>query len=249
MKRLYQNVTKQQWYKLICFLMISVIFGDCSSQEPSKNDYILQRKRMVDRQIKARGIKDKKVIDAMLKVERHMFVLPEYTKMAYADHPLPIGEGQTISQPYIVAIMTEVLKLDKTSSVLEIGTGSGYQAAVLAEICDSVYTIEVFKSLSDRAKVLLSALGYKNVNVKTGDGYKGWPGDHQFDVIIVTCSPTHIPQPLKDQLAEGGRMVIPVGEKYSQELVLLEKRKGKIHQKEIISVRFVPMINEKGESY
>ena len=204
---------------------------------------------MVDIQIIRRGIKDKKVIDAMLKVERHMFVLPEYSKMAYADHPLPIGEGQTISQPYIVAIMTEVLKLGESSRVLEIGTGSGYQAAILAEICDSVYTIEVIKSLGERAKVILSALGYENVYVKIGDGYKGWPADHQFDGIIVTCSPTHIPQPLIDQLAEGGKMVIPVGEKYTQELVLLEKRKGKIHQKEIISVRFVPMINEKGEGY
>jgi protein-L-isoaspartate(D-aspartate) O-methyltransferase len=185
----------------------------------------------------------------MLKVERHQFVLPEHIHLAYADHPLPIGEGQTISQPYIVAIMTEILELNDDSRVLEIGTGSGYQAAVLAEICDSVYTIEVIKPLGDRAKVLLSALGYKNVYVHIGDGYQGWPADIQFDGIIVTCSPTHVPQPLIHQLAEGGKMVIPVGKKYSQELVLLEKRDGKIHEKEIISVRFVPMIDEKGKSY
>lgn len=249
MKNLFQYVPSQQQYKLICFIMISVIFGNCSSQEPKDDDDILQRQQMVDFQIKGRGIKDKKVLDAMLKVERHKFVLPEHTKMAYADHPLSIGEGQTISQPYIVAIMTEVLELDESSRVLEIGTGSGYQAAVLAEICDSVYTIEVIKSLGERVKILLATLGFKNIKVKIGDGYKGWPGNLQFDGIIVTCSPTHIPQPLIDQLAEGGRMVIPVGEKYAQELVLLEKRKGKIHQKKIISVRFVPMINEKGEGY
>ena len=229
--------------------MIAVIFGDCSSQEPLQDDYVSLRQEMVDSQIKARGITNKKVIDAMLKVERHKFVLPEHTHLAYSDFPLSIGEGQTISQPYIVAIMTEVLELDKSSKVLEIGTGSGYQAAVLAEICDSVYTIEVIESLGKRVITLLANLGYNNINVMVGDGYKGWPGDMKFDGIIVTCSPTHIPQPLIDQLSEGGRMVIPVGKKYAQELVLLEKTKGKIHQKEIISVRFVPMINEKGESY
>jgi len=229
--------------------MISVIFGDCSSQERAKDDYALQRQKMVDIQIKGRGIKDQQVIDAMLKVERHKFVLPEYLKMAYEDHPLPIGEGQTISQPYIVALMTELLHLNKSSKVLEIGTGSGYQTAVLAEICDGVCSIEVFNSLGNTAKGILDDLGYTNVQIEIGDGYKGWSGEIKFDGIIVTCSPTHIPQPLIDQLAEGGKMVIPIGKKYAQELVLLEKKKGKIHQKEIISVRFVPMINEKGEGY
>lgn len=229
--------------------MISVIFSDCNSQEQSENSYNSQRKEMVDLQLKGRGIKDKKVIDAMLRVERHQFVLPKYINLAYTDQPLPIEEGQTISQPYIVAIMTETLNLDESSWVLEIGTGSGYQAAVLAEICDSVFTMEVNKTLGNKAAVLLPDLGYLNVNVKIGDGYKGWPGDHCFDGIIVTCSPTHIPQPLINQLAEGGRMVIPVGEKFAQELVLLEKRKGKIYRKEIISVRFVPMINLEGEGY
>ncbi|MCD4788392.1 MAG: protein-L-isoaspartate(D-aspartate) O-methyltransferase [Bacteroidales bacterium] len=229
--------------------MISVIFGQCNSQDSSKDQYATQREDMVRYQIKARGVKDKKVLDAMLKVERHLFVLPEYTSQAYEDHPLPVGEGQTISQPYIVALMTEVLGPDSTKKVLEIGTGSGYQAAVLAEICDSVYTIEIFESLGTKAKNLLKVLGYDNVKVKIGDGYKGWKEHSPFDAIIVTCAPTHIPQPLKDQLTEGGKMIIPVGESYAQELVLLEKKNGRIVQKDIIAVRFVPMINEKGKKY
>lgn len=229
--------------------MVSVIFGQCNSQESSKDQYATQREDMVRYQIKARGVKDKKVLDAMLKVERHLFVPPEYISQAYEDHPLPVGEGQTISQPYIVALMTEVLDPDSTKRVLEIGTGSGYQAAVLAEICDSVYTIEIFESLGTKAKNLLKVLDYDNVKVKIGDGYKGWEEHSPFDAIIVTCAPTHIPQPLKDQLTEGGKMIIPVGESYAQELVLLEKKNGRIVQKDIIAVRFVPMINGKGKKY
>ncbi|MBL7102712.1 MAG: protein-L-isoaspartate(D-aspartate) O-methyltransferase [Bacteroidales bacterium] len=236
-------------FKLILFLMVSVIFGQCNSQESSKDQYATQREDMVRYQIKARGVKDKKVLDAMLKVERHLFVPPEYISQAYEDHPLPVGEGQTISQPYIVALMTEVLDPDSTKRVLEIGTGSGYQAAVLAEICDSVYTIEIFESLGTKAKNLLKVLDYDNVKVKIGDGYKGWEEHSPFDAIIVTCAPTHIPQPLKDQLTEGGKMIIPVGESYAQELVLLEKKNGRIVQKDIIAVRFVPMINGKGKKY
>ncbi len=229
--------------------MVSVIFGQCNSQESSKDQHATQREDMVRYQIKARGVKDKKVLDAMLKVERHLFVPPEYISQAYEDHPLPVGEGQTISQPYIVALMTEVLDPDSTKRVLEIGTGSGYQAAVLAEICDSVYTIEIFESLGTKAKNLLKVLDYDNVKVKIGDGYKGWEEHSPFDAIIVTCAPTHIPQPLKDQLTEGGKMIIPVGESYAQELVLLEKKNGRIVQKDIIAVRFVPMINGKGKKY
>ncbi|MBC8489813.1 MAG: protein-L-isoaspartate(D-aspartate) O-methyltransferase [Bacteroidetes bacterium] len=236
-------------FKLILFLMVSVIFGQCNSQESSKDQHATQREDMVRYQIKARGVKDKKVLDAMLKVERHLFVPPEYISQAYEDHPLPVGEGQTISQPYIVALMTEVLDPDSTKRVLEIGTGSGYQAAVLAEICDSVYTIEIFESLGTKAKNLLKVLDYDNVKVKIGDGYKGWEEHSPFDAIIVTCAPTHIPQPLKDQLTEGGKMIIPVGESYAQELVLLEKKNGRIVQKDIIAVRFVPMINGKGKKY
>lgn len=199
---------------------------------------------MVESQIILRGIKDKKVIEAMLKVERHLFVPQDLRDFAYEDRPLPIGEGQTISQPYIVALMTEVLNLKPTDKVLEIGTGSGYQAAILAEIAKEVYTIEIIESLGKRAEKLLKELGYKNIKVKIGDGYLGWEEFSPFDCIIVTCAPDHIPQPLIDQLVEGGRMVIPVGERFYQELVLIEKREGKIEKKGIIPVLFVPMIRK-----
>ncbi|HRX12198.1 MAG TPA: protein-L-isoaspartate(D-aspartate) O-methyltransferase, partial [Draconibacterium sp.] len=192
---------------------------------------------------------DTRVLNAFYKVERHRFVLPEYILKAYEDYPLPIDEGQTISQPYIVAFMTEALDLKPSDKVLEIGTGSGYQAAILAEICDSVFTIEIFQKLAEKAIDLFTELGYRNIFCKIGDGYKGWPDYAPFDAIIVTCSPTHIPQPLKVQLAEGGRMIIPVGSYPSQSLVLLEKQKGKIRQKKILPVRFVPMIDNKGKKY
>lgn len=204
---------------------------------------------MVKTQIESRGISDPVVLEAFRKVERHRFVLPEYLSKAYGDYPLSIGEGQTISQPYIVAFMTEVLELKSTDKVLEIGTGSGYQAAILAEICDSVFTIEIFPELGRKAINLFSELGYKNIYCKVADGYKGWPEMAPFDAIIVTCSPTHVPQPLKDQLAEGGRMIIPVASYPYQTLVLLEKRKGKIREKDVLSVRFVPMLDENGNSY
>lgn len=204
---------------------------------------------MVKTQIEARGITDPEVLNAFQKVERHKFVLPETISQAYNDYPLPIEEGQTISQPYIVAFMTDALNLKPTDKVLEIGTGSGYQAAILAEICDSVFTIEIFPKLGKKASNLFSELGYKNIYAKIGDGYKGWPEHAPFDAIIVTCSPTKIPEPLKNQLAEGGRMIIPVGSFPSQTLVLLEKRKGKIKQQKILPVRFVPMIDEDGGRY
>ncbi len=223
---------------------LSAWAGDEVSQ-----DFKKLRNLMVTTQIEARGIKNKKVLEAMRKVERHKFVSKEYLNAAYEDHPLPIGEGQTISQPYIVALMTEVLDLDDTKKVLEIGTGSGYQAAVLAELVKSVYTIEIIEVLGKRAEKTLSDLGYKNIKVKTGDGYKGWKEHGPYDAIIVTCAPSHIPQPLKDQLTEGGRMVIPVGERYHQELILLIKEKGMIKQKEIIPVVFVPMFGDDGKKY
>lgn len=204
---------------------------------------------MVRSQIEARGITNVSVLKAFRKVERHRFVLPEQVSRAYNDYPLPIEEGQTISQPYIVAYMTEVLNLKPTDKVLEIGTGSGYQAAILAEICDSVFTVELFEKLKQKASSLLTELGYKNIFCKTGDGYQGWPEHAPFDAIIVTCSPTHVPQPLKDQLAEGGRMIIPVGSYPGQTLVLLEKRNGKLKQRNVLPVRFVPMIDKKGNEY
>jgi protein-L-isoaspartate(D-aspartate) O-methyltransferase len=208
-----------------------------------------QRQQMVDRQIRQRGITDRRVLDAMLRVERHLFVPPSAIPEAYEDYPLSIGEGQTISQPYIVAFMTQALRLQSTDKVLEIGTGSGYQAAVLAEICDSVFTIEIFPSLAERAALLLQELGYANIFVKSGDGYQGWPEYAPFQAIIVTCSPTHIPPDLAIQLAEGGRMIIPVGETNAQSLVIVKKEKGKLVQHEVLPVRFVPMIDEKGKTY
>lgn len=207
------------------------------------------RFQMVKKQIESRGISNPKVLDAMRKVPRHLFVLPGDISKAYNDHPLPIEEEQTISQPYIVAFMTEALNLKPTDKVLEIGTGSGYQAAVLAEICDSVFTIEIFPKLSERAKVILKESGYKNIFIKTGDGYRGWPEHAPYDAIIVTCAPSEIPKPLKNQLAEGGRMIIPVDEFYGQSLILLEKRKGKVREEKVLPVRFVPMISEEGKKY
>ena len=170
--------------------------------------------------------------------------------ISYGDHPLPIDEGQTISQPYIVAYMTQALDLKPTDKVLEIGTGSGYQAAILAGICDSVYTIEFFEKLGKKAKSIFEKLEYNNILTKIGDGYLGWEEHAPFDAIIVTCSPTHIPEPLQKQLAEGGKMIIPIGKNFSvQQLVLLEKRNGRIMQKSVLPVRFVPMIDAEGEKY
>lgn len=207
------------------------------------------RERMVRNQIEARGIRSPAVLAAMRKVERHRFVPKELMPLAYDDSPLPIGEGQTISQPYIVAFMTEALDLRATDKVLEIGTGSGYQAAVLGELCAEVYTIEIFESLANRSGELLRKLGYSNVHVRHGDGYLGWPVEAPFDAIIVTCSPTAIPQPLQDQLREGGRMIIPVGERPGQELVRVTKKGGKIRQERVLSVLFVPMIDKDGKKY
>ncbi|MFP4470010.1 MAG: protein-L-isoaspartate(D-aspartate) O-methyltransferase [Bacteroidales bacterium] len=219
----------------------------CIAQEKSKDRWTLERNDLVDRFILPQGISDPAVIAAMRKVPRHLFVPEEIRSLAYLDRPLPIGEGQTISQPSLVAYMTELLELNRGDKVLEIGTGSGYQAAILAELIDSVFTIEIIEPLGKRAKNLLDELGYENVFVRIGDGYKGWPGHAPFDAIIVTCAPENIPEPLKDQLKEGGRMVIPVGPENSvQELYLLRKNKGRIKQEAVLPVRFVPMLDENG---
>lgn len=196
---------------------------------------------MVETQIKARGIKDEKVLSAMIKVPRHEFVPKAWRFLAYADRPLPIGEGQTISQPYIVALMTELLELKGTEKVLEIGTGSGYQAAILAEIVPEVYTIEIIPELASSADERLKRLGYKNIFVKTGDGYYGWPEKAPFDAIIVTCGAGHIPPALVEQLSEGGRMVIPVGKGW-QKLLLVKKKDGKITEEFVTDVIFVPLL-------
>ena len=204
---------------------------------------------MVKNQIQARGVTNKRVLAALQKIERHRFVPAKYRNQAYEDHPLPIGEGQTISQPYIVGLMTSLVEPDNTKKVLEIGTGSGYQAAVLAEICKLVYTIEVIPSLGKKAKLLLNDLKYKNIKVKIGDGYKGWKEFAPFDAIVVTCAPSHVPEPLKQQLREGGKMVIPVGERFMQYIKVLTKKEGEIIEETVIPVRFVPMINEEGKKY
>jgi protein-L-isoaspartate(D-aspartate) O-methyltransferase len=230
-------------------IFLAFISTGCGSQNKSLMDFQQEREQMVKYQIKSRGISDTRILEAMTKVPRHLFVPEPYTRDAYEDTPLPIGLDQTISQPYIVAFMTEHLRLKATDRVLEIGTGSGYQAAILAEICDSVYTIDIFKSLADRATKILDQLGYKNIMVKHGDGYQGWPEHAPFNAIIVTCAPSRIPQPLKDQLAEEGRMIIPVGGSYVQQLILLVKKNGKIREEAVLPVMFVPMINEKGKAY
>ncbi len=226
---------------LFFFVLITVTF--CRASSESEKEFNKARAEMVKTQIAARGISDKRVLEAMTKVERHKFVPEEYRIYAYVDHALPIDEDQTISQPYIVALMTELLELKGSEKVLEIGTGSGYQAAVLAELASEVYTIEIVEPLAKSSDSLLSELGYKNIFVRAGDGYKGWPEKAPFDAIIVTCAPETIPQPLIDQLADGGRLVIPVGDKW-QELILLTKKDGKITQEKIIPVRFVPMTGE-----
>ncbi|MFC2138693.1 protein-L-isoaspartate(D-aspartate) O-methyltransferase [Bacteroidota bacterium] len=207
------------------------------------------REKMVKYQIEGRGITDTNVLNAMRNVERHLFVDKELHIQAYNDYPLGIGEGQTISQPYIVALMTEMLALNENDKVLEVGTGSGYQAAILGEIVDSVFTIEIYESLGKHSNQLLRALGYKNVFVKIGDGYQGWPENAPFNGIIVTCAPTHIPDPLINQLKEGGRLVIPVGESYYQQLEIFKKKDGKLKRIDTVPVRFVPMINKEGQKY
>jgi protein-L-isoaspartate(D-aspartate) O-methyltransferase len=206
--------------------------------------YEKMRISMVEDQIEKRGVKNESVLEAMRKVPRHEFVPDYLKKYAYADEPLPIGEDQTISQPYIVAYMTEYLRLGNEDKVLEIGTGSGYQAAVLAEIVDTVYTIEIVDVLAKNAQRNLERLGYENVLVKRGDGYAGWPEHAPYDAIIITAAPTKIPEPLLEQLKVGGFMILPLGD-YSQELVLIEKNSMKdFEQKTLLPVRFVPMTGE-----
>jgi protein-L-isoaspartate(D-aspartate) O-methyltransferase len=199
---------------------------------------------MVQQQLLTRGITDARVLAAMAKVPREEFVPAESRAASYEDGPLPIGYAQTISQPYVVAFMTEQLRPKPTDHVLEIGTGSGYQAAILAELASEVYSMEIVEALAKSAETILQRLGYKNVHLKTGDGYKGWPEMAPFDAIIVTCAPDKVPQPLVDQLKESGRMVIPVGDRFAQQLYLLEKSNGQLKQSATLPVRFVPMTGE-----
>ena len=238
---LYFRVMRQfsQW------LLVATLAATACGQRPiPASDFAAERQRMVQQQLKTRGINDARVLAAMAKVPREEFVPQESGAASYEDGPLPIGYGQTISQPYIVAFMTEQLRLKPGDRVLEIGTGSGYQAAILAELVSEIYSVEIVEPLARAAEATLQRLGYKNVHVKIGDGYKGWPEAAPFDAIIVTCAPDKVPQPLTDQLKDGGRMVIPVGGRFAQELYLLEKKNGQLKESVTLSVRFVPMLRE-----
>ncbi len=210
-----------------------------------QDEYAGLRYQMVENQIKARGVSDTKVLESMKKVPRHQFVPSKYITSAYADRPLSIGEGQTISQPYIVGFMSAAIRPDANDVVLEIGTGSGYQAAVLGEIVKEVYTLEIVPKLGEQAKMRLKSMGYSNVHVKVGDGYHGWEEHAPFDAIIVTAAAEEIPEPLIEQLADPGRMVIPIGPQFDvQYLVLVTKKNGKVKMQNLFAVRFVPFTRD-----
>lgn len=227
------------------YLIISILFGLHFTTLQQEDQYATLRKDMVSNQIISRGIRNPLTLKAMQKVPRHLFVPAAYRNRAYEDNPLPIGYDQTISQPFIVAYMTELSKPAKSKKVLEIGTGSGYQAAVLAEIVDKVYTIEIIPQLAKEASTRLSSLGYKNVFTRTGDGYLGWKEHAPYDIIMVTAADDHIPQPLLDQLAENGRLIMPVGSPSSaQQIVLAVKKNGKIEKSKLAMVRFVPLLRD-----
>lgn len=210
------------------------------------DEYVTRRRRMVDRQLKRRGICDPRVLEAMSAVPRHLFVTATFRPAAYADSALPIGQGQTISQPYIVALMLEVAQIEPGDKVLEIGTGSGYSAAVASQIADEVYTIERHGELADRARERLRELGYHNIHVIHSDGSEGWAEEAPYDVILVTAAAPDLPQPLLNQLADGGRLVAPVGTRASQTLVRAVRRGAQIHRESLAEVRFVPLVGEYG---
>ena len=227
---------------LLLFVAATVLPPPAGAQG-GDGSYAAARAHMVETQIRARGIKNPRVLQAMGEVPRHLFVPPAVRDRAYDDSPVPIGDGQTISQPYIVALMTSLLDLKPQDKVLEIGTGSGYQAAVLSHLATEVYTIEIRPDLAHEAERRLTDLGYANVHVRIGDGYGGWPAVAPFDGIVVTAAPPHIPQPLIDQLKVGGRMVVPVGS-YFQDLQVITKTAHGLEKKNVIPVRFVPMTGE-----
>lgn len=212
------------------------------------DDRAPERRRLVEEFV-APQVRDVAVLQAMLDVPRHKFVPEQYQRAAYANRPLPIGLGQTISQPSLVARMTELLELSRESRVLEIGTGSGYQTAILAELAGEVYSVELLEELGARAAGTLEKLGYADVHLRIGDGYLGWPEAAPFDAIVVTCAPEAIPAPLREQLAEGGRLVIPVGERGEQELLLARKTGGVLETRVVEAVRFVPMVDADGTTY
>lgn len=209
-------------------------------------DYAELRRKMVEQQLMRRGIENPKVLDVFRKIERHKFIPEELKPSAYADHPVPIGEGQTISQPYIVALMTEYLDLIGEEKVLEIGTGSGYQTVILAELAKEIFTIERFEGLVKKAEALFCELGYTNIKVKLGNGTLGWPEEAPFDRIMVTAASPRIPLPLAEQLKEGGKLILPLGESFSQILTLVEKRENKLNYQQICGCVFVPLVGKYG---
>ncbi len=231
-----------QWIIIEIILSLLMIMNTADKQTDEAR-FTALRKVMVKEQIAARGITDPRVLEAMEKVPRHKFLPPHLWEEAYDDGPLPIGYGQTISQPYVVAYMTEQLELTGNEKVLEIGTGSGYQTAILAELAKEVFSIEIVPELGHRAARILKELGYTNVHIRIGDGYRGWPEEAPFDAILLAAAPRHIPQPLLDQLKEGGRMILPVGDFY-QDLVLIRKTREGVLKETKIPVRFVPMRGE-----
>jgi protein-L-isoaspartate(D-aspartate) O-methyltransferase len=214
----------------------------CGGAGAPAEDPARARERMVRDQIEARGVTDPRTLDALRKVERHRFVPPEAAALAYADHPLEIGDGQTISQPYIVAVMSEAIRLRGGEKVLEVGTGSGYQAAVLAEMGAQVYSMEIVPTLARRARATLTKLGYGAVEVREGNGWAGWPEEAPFDAIVVTAAPPTVPEALKNQLRDGGRLVIPVGDDV-QELLLVTRHGARFEEKRLLMVRFVPLVS------
>ena len=223
------------------------IAAEPSRRPPEEEQFVRARERMVKEDLRRRDITDAKVLEAMGRVPRQRFVPENLERRAYGDYPLPIGHGQTISQPYIVALMTQLAEAGPESRALDVGTGSGYQAAVLAEICKEVYSIEIVKPLAEQARKRLEGSGYKNITVRHGDGYRGWPEKEPFDVIILAAAPDHVPQPLVDQLAPGGRLVLPVGRFYQQLVVIERDEKGDVHRRPGIPVMFVPMTGEAQE--
>jgi protein-L-isoaspartate(D-aspartate) O-methyltransferase len=229
--------------KLMVALLGGILGAGCPGADAGPDPTARARAGMVDRQIVARGVKDARVLEVMRQVPRHLFVPQDQAAFAYDDHPLPIGSGQTISQPYVVAFMTEQLRLTGTERVLEIGTGSGYQAAVLSRLASRVYSIEIRPELAAEATERLKAFGAENVEVRTADGFYGWPEEGPFDGILVTAAPERIPEPLLQQLAPGGRMVIPVGGFY-QELKVIERTPGGLVERSVLPVRFVPFVGE-----
>lgn len=226
-------------------VLILAVVASPGVRADQDDPYALARLRMIERDIAGRGIRDKTVLDALSRVPRHLFVDEGYRDRAYGDHPLPIGEGQTISQPYVVALMTEALRLRKSDRVLEVGTGSGYQAAVLAEIVKKVYSLEIRPPLAERSARTLRNAGYANVTVRNADGYYGWTGEAPFDAIIITASANHIPPPLIEQLRDGGRLIVPLGRTvYYQVLTLVTKRGSELDIVQLGDVAFVPMVGE-----